>query len=318
MGEDGHAPRVHDVHGPEEDVAAGLGDARRRGVGVVGGDVDRPHRRLVPVLHWRQPGDVAAPQREHRVAAGLLGRAGVLRLPAEEAGVEAPGGVDVGAGEVDPARHAGLVGGAFAHGADGPSLRRNGTTVCRKRLRSGAAVSGSRWLSVADASTSTERAARDLRAGDEAPGAAQDAAVGQVGLQRVERQVDRPAVPRAQLQVVGLRVARQRVGRVDVDAELGREVPLARVGGLLAEGLRQALDRRDLAVDPVAVGTERAGLDVDERERRGRGRGVERVAEEAAVGGRDRRLELRRQQREGLRDRRARSAPSARPARRPR
>ena len=49
------------------------------------------------------------------------------------------------------------------------SLRRNGTTVCRNRLRSGAAVSGSRWLSVADASTSTERAARDLRAGDEAP-----------------------------------------------------------------------------------------------------------------------------------------------------
>jgi hypothetical protein len=37
------------------------------------------------------------------------------------------------------------------------SERRNGTTVFRNRLRSGAAVSGSRWLSSDDASTRTDR-----------------------------------------------------------------------------------------------------------------------------------------------------------------
>ena len=185
------------------------------------------------------PGDLLAPQGEHPVPAGLLDRAGGLQLPAEQAAVEGCRGVGVRAREVDPGRHAGLVGGAFAHGCDARSLRRKGTTVCKNLLRVGRRGQGVE-VALGGRRVDEHRApAGDLRARDEAPGAAQHVAVGQVGLQGVERQVDRAAVPRAQLQVVALRVARQRVDGVDVDRELGREVPLGRVGGLLAEGLRE-------------------------------------------------------------------------------
>ena len=148
------------------------------------------------------PGDLLAPQGEHPVAAGLLDRAGGLRPPSRR-----------GRRRRSPRRR--------RRGWRGrPSSARRARRRCVRSWRRWSQLAQERHDGLQEAVAVGRRGERvevalggrrvdehrapagDLRAGDEAPGAAQDAAVGQVGLQRVERQVDAAAVPRAQLQVV--------------------------------------------------------------------------------------------------------------------
>jgi hypothetical protein len=97
-----HAPGPEDVEGLHHHLAAGLADALRDGVRVVGAHVGGPHRRLAVVLERPEAGDVAPVALKHPVAAALLDRAGVGRRPAEEPGVEALRRLAVGRREIDP------------------------------------------------------------------------------------------------------------------------------------------------------------------------------------------------------------------------
>ena len=118
---------------------------------------------------------------------------------------------------------------------------------------------------------------------DQPPGSAQDTAVGQLGLDRVDRDVDLAAVGEAQAKQLRHGVAAELVGAVGVDGQPLGEVPLDPVRGLLAEGVRDPGDRGDAAVDPVPGGTrgrQATGIDVNQPEVRGRGVAVEGVAEQ--------------------------------------
>src|SRR6478609_1419484 len=110
VGADGEATHLQDVHRPEEEDAARRPGALRRGVDVVGREVDRPRAdlaRVVRVLGHGARYDVAV-LAGHDVAAGL-GREG-LEGPAEEAAVEVAGTVEVVDHDVGPARRSGCEG----------------------------------------------------------------------------------------------------------------------------------------------------------------------------------------------------------------
>jgi hypothetical protein len=101
---------------------------------------------------------------------------------------------------------------------------------------------------------------------DERLRALQDRAVGQRGLDRVDRERGLLGVLDVQPQVLGRAVLDEGRGGVDVEVQARRVEPVDGVGRLLAERLGEALDRRDLAVDPVAVGAQRARADLDQAE----------------------------------------------------
>ena len=133
------------------------------------------------------------------------------------------------------------------------SRRKNGTTVCTKRLRAGAAVSGSRCESVAAASTSDgarraasrERCARTRRAPRSTRPFVRSVC------ERVERVVDAAQVARAQAQQSRSGRWARGTARRRRRCAASREVPLGRVGRA-RERVGQAADRRHLAVLPVA------------------------------------------------------------------
>jgi hypothetical protein len=109
MGEEGQSAGAGDRGGREEGHRAGVAHALREAVEVVGVDVGRPRDGLAVAHQRADPGHALAALGEERVAAGLLRRAGVDALPAEEVAVERLRGVRVGGSQVRPARGAGLV-----------------------------------------------------------------------------------------------------------------------------------------------------------------------------------------------------------------
>ena len=64
------------------------------------------------------------------------------------------------------------------------------------------------------------------------------------------------------LSIAAAKLGAGAVDGIDVDRELGREVPLGRVGGLLAEGLREALDRDGFEQVKIVRGTEERTVSV--------------------------------------------------------
>jgi hypothetical protein len=144
--------------------------------------------------------------------------------------------------------------------------------------------------------------------------AARHGAAREARAERVQRHVDLARVLKPQAEVARGGVLADVVGGVDVEQQPARVVPLGRVRVVARVGLREAPDRCQLAVLPaarIAGGGQVAGADVDQLERLGRRALVERVAKQALVGDREARLELVREQREGL-ERRERVGPFVR------
>ena len=100
IGEDGHAPRVHDVHRRHEHHAAVGGHLGHRVVGAVHVDVGHPDRRHVRVHLGAEPGHRLPAQVAHGVPARFGRPFGAV--PAEQAPVELPRLGKVRAPQVHP------------------------------------------------------------------------------------------------------------------------------------------------------------------------------------------------------------------------